>query len=81
MYSSYCQFDEPVPAPGVWAVPVPWSLVPLLTASPAARQIATALYIDPPTKRAAIVLWPGVDPRWVSALLTKLQRQYRRRAA
>ena len=75
MYSSYCQLDEPVPTRGLWAVPVPWNLVPALAAHPAARQIAASLYLDPPTKRAAIVLWPGVDPRWVAALLTKLERR------
>jgi len=72
MYSSYCELDEPLPAPGLWAVPVPWSLVPTLATNPAARQLAASLYVDPPTKRAAILLWPGVDPRWVTALLAKL---------
>jgi hypothetical protein len=75
MYSTYCQFDEQVPARGLWAVPVPWKLVPALAAHPAARQIAASLYLDTQTRRAAIVLWPGVDPRWVAAFLTKLERR------
>jgi hypothetical protein len=77
MCSSYCQLDDPLPTRGHWAVAVPWHLVPALAAHPAARQIAASLYLDPPTKRAMIVLWPGVDPRWVVALLAKLARQRR----
>jgi hypothetical protein len=79
MYSSYCQFEDPVPTRRLWGVPVPWHLVPRLAAHPAVRQIAASLYLDPTTKRAAIVLWPGVDPRWVVALLNKLDRQRTRR--
>jgi hypothetical protein len=75
MYSSYCELDEPLPSPGYWAVQVPWNLVPKLAANPAARRFAAELYADPSTKRALMILWPGVDPRWVAALLTKLQRR------
>jgi hypothetical protein len=75
MYSNYCQLEEPLPARGLWAVPVPWKLVPALTAHPAARQFAASLYVDARTGRAAVVLWPGVDPRWVVALLAKLERR------
>ncbi len=81
MYSTYCQLDEPLPARGLWAVPVPWKLVPALTALPEARQFAASLYLDAKKKRAAIVLWPGVDPRWVVALLAKLEHRRPRRAA
>lgn|GEM_PF-4466575 len=76
MSAPYFQLDTPLPARGLWAVPVPWHLVPALTTSPNAPEIVATLYVDPPTKRAAAVLWPGVDPRWVVALLAKLEQEH-----
>ena len=80
MSSRYFQMDDPLPAPGLFAVAVPWHLVPLLSALPGARQIIASMYLDPPSKKAAIVLWPGVDPRFVLALLAKLEARRQQRA-
>jgi hypothetical protein len=72
MYSDYFQMDDPQPTRKQRAIAVPWNLVSAFATRPEARQIATSLYLDPPAKRAAIVLWPGVDPRWVRSLIAKL---------
>jgi len=74
MSARYFRMDDHAPAREQWALPVPWKLVPVLAGLPGARQFAAELFVDPVTKRAAIVLWPGVDPRFVTALLTKLER-------
>ena len=39
---------------------------------------ARGLYIDPATRRAAIVLWPDIEPRRVGAALAKLERSRKR---
>ena len=72
MSNAYYQLDDPLPTRGLWAVPVPWNLVPVLSTQPGMRQFAAELYVDPATKRAAVVLWPGVDPRWVTALFARM---------
>ena len=79
MASTYCQLDPLLPADGVWAVPVPWHLVPLLARCREVRQLAATGYADPATRRAALILWPGVDPRCVVALLERLDRSYQAR--
>jgi hypothetical protein len=81
MSARYFQMDDPLPVRGLWAMSVPWHLVPELAACPNARHILASLYLDPPSKKAAIVLWPGVDPRWVLALFAKLEQRHRARHA
>jgi hypothetical protein len=80
MKTTYRRLDEPLPVKGLWAVPVPWQLVPKLAAHPAARQFAASLSIDRVGRRAVILLWPGVDPRYAVAFLAKLAGQRRSRA-
>lgn len=74
MPHAYHRLESNLPARGVWTVPVPWRLVPVLAAAPAVRQLAATCYADPTRRRAALVLWPGVDPHRVAELVGALDR-------
>ena len=79
MRRDYHRFDAHLPDRGLWAVAVPWHLVPLVARSEAMRQVAATGYADSATRQACLILWPGVDPQWVSNLIERLDHAYRAR--
>jgi hypothetical protein len=56
----------------LWCVPVPWGLVSVARGYLKARGCLTTLCLDPATREAHLVLWPGVDPRRTIDLLAQL---------
>jgi hypothetical protein len=60
---------------GRWCLPVAWEQVPVVYDHLRLRGCRSTLCLDPVSRAASLILWPGVDPWKAAALIGRLTGQ------
>ncbi|QJW98846.1 hypothetical protein [Frigoriglobus tundricola] len=72
MSSAYFRLEKSLHIPNAWAVSIPIESAKLVMRSPQVRRAVARVFMDVARGRVYLVLWVGVDPRWVGRTILRL---------
>jgi hypothetical protein len=65
----YYQTEQALPIPTVWGVSIPLEMAELVLRCREVRRAVAQVVVGAANNRAHLVLWIGVDPRWVAQVV------------
>lgn len=80
MTRQYHQMPELVPVRGFWCLTVHQEPAALIARHADLRAAVARVFYDPVARRGHLVLWIGVDPRWVVERVRGIMKQQNRTA-
>jgi len=72
MSSAYFRLEKSLHIPNAWAVSIPLESAKRVMRCQQVRRAVAKVFMDVARDRVYLVLWVGVDPRWVSRTVLRL---------
>jgi hypothetical protein len=71
----YHRFEDSLPFRGLWCISIPLGLTAVALHNPQIRRAVAKAFLNPDLGEAHLVLWVGVEPRWVIQLICLQARE------